>query len=142
MKAFALRRADLDDAPALARILHEGWRRAFIRPNRKVDVAVFLAETEGETVILAERGKRILGFAAVYEPESFLHHLYVDPRFHRHGVGSALLNASRDLAREPLTLKTQTQNVRARAFYARHGFFATEEGDDGNGPWIRLQAPS
>lgn len=141
MTAFAIRRAEMEDAPALARILHEGWRRAFIRPNRKVDVPVFLAETEGETVIVAERGKRILGFAAIYEPESFLHHLYVDPRFHRMGVGSTLLNAARALAREPLTLKTQAQNARARAFYAAHDFFATEEGDDGHGPWIRLQAP-
>ncbi len=141
MKAFAIRPARLEDAPACARILQDGWRRAFIRPNRKVDVAVFLAETEGETVIVAEYGRKVVGFAAIFTPESFLHHLYVAPRLHRHGVGSALLNAARELATEPLSLKTQTQNLRARAFYAAHDFVLTEEGDDGNGPWVRLQAP-
>lgn len=141
MRAFAIRPARLEDAPACAKILQEGWRRALIRPNRKVDVPVFLAETEGETVFVAERGRKVIGFAAIYAPESFLHHLYVDPRCHRQGVGAALLQAARDIATEPLTLKTQQQNLRARAFYAAHGFFMTEEGDDGNGPWIRLQAP-
>lgn len=141
MIGFIIRRARPTDTQALTKVLADGWKRAFTGGGRKVDVALFLAETEGETVFVAERAGRILGFAAVYEPESFLHHLYVWPSVHRRGVGSALLKIARDCAREPLSLKTQAKNERAQAFYAAHGFYETERGDDGGGTWVRLQAP-
>lgn len=137
---ITVRQATFEDAQACTRILREGWKRAFPGRRRKVDLNVFLAETDGETVLVATRRNRVLGFAGIYLPESFLHHLYVEPRAHRKGVGSLLLRAARDLTGGPISLKTQTTNFRARAFYDRHGFVATETGDDGMGPWVRLEA--
>jgi len=137
-----IRPARSNDAQACARLLHDGWRRAFPRLRRNVTLALFHTETEGETVLVAETRRRIVGFASVHVPDSFLHHLYVAPAQHRRGVGSALLTAARALAAAPITLKTQTENTRARAFYARHDFTAVEYGDDGQGPWVRLRAPS
>ncbi len=141
MSTVSIREARLEDAPACAKILRDGWKRAFPRQRRKVDVRIFLNETEGETVLVAERRGRVIGFAAIYVPEHFLHHLYVEPRNHRKGVGSLLLSAVRDRVSGPISLKTQTENVRARNFYAKHGFAITEAGDDGNGPWVRMTAP-
>lgn len=141
MNNVTIREARLEDAPACTKILRDGWKRAFPRQRRKVDVRIFLDETEGETVLVAERRNRVIGFAAIYTAEHFLHHLYVTPRAHRKGVGGLLLAAARERARAPISLKTQTENTRARAFYAKHGFTATEAGDDGNGPWVRLTAP-
>jgi GNAT superfamily N-acetyltransferase len=141
MNGVSVREARLEDAPACAKILREGWKRAFPRQRRRVDVRVFLNETEGETVLVAERRRRVIGFAAIYVPECFVHHLYVEPRSHRKGVGSLLLSAVRDRVNGPVSLKTQTENTRARAFYAKHGFAVTEVGDDGHGPWVRLTAP-
>jgi len=142
MSPITIREARLEDAPACTKILRDGWKRAFPRQRRKVDVRTFLEETEGETVLIAERRGRVIGFAAIYTAENFLHHLYVEPRSHRKGVGGMLLTAVRERALAPISLKTQTENTRARAFYAKHGFTATEAGDDGNGPWVRLQAPN
>ncbi|MGE3142480.1 MAG: GNAT family N-acetyltransferase, partial [Hyphomonadaceae bacterium] len=120
-------------------LLERGWTYAFPGTKRKVSLAVFAAETEGETVLVAERGGKVIGFAALHPPESFLHHLYVHPRAHRKGVGSALLRAVSAIAPGPVSLKTQRGNRRARAFYAKHGFALIEEGIDPSGPWVRLE---
>ncbi|MET0182029.1 MAG: GNAT family N-acetyltransferase [Caulobacterales bacterium] len=139
-KIITVRQATFDDAPACTKILREGWKRAFPNLKRKVDLNVFLAETDGESVLVALRKNRVLGFAGVYLPENFLHHLYVAQRVQRKGVGSLLLRASRDLTGGPISLKTQTTNFRARAFYDHHGFVATQTGDDGMGAWVRLES--
>ncbi len=135
-----IRPARLEDAGACADILARGWRLAFPGAKRPVDVATFLAETDGEAVFVAERRGKVLGFAALYRPENFLHHLYVHPRLLRKGIGSLLLAAAQAEANGPLSLKTQRGNSRARAFYAKHGFALMEEGIDSTGAWVRLEA--
>lgn len=129
-----------DDALACAKVLQKGWKLAFPGSKRKVTLAVFAQETEGETLLVAERCNRVIGFASVYPPENFLHHLYVEPSKHRKGAGSLLLRAAQAMLTGPLQLKTQRANTRARAFYAKHSYRVTEEGIDQNGPWVRLEA--
>jgi hypothetical protein len=52
----------------------------------------FRAETVGEVVLVAmSPAEQVLGFTGLQLSGSFVHHLYVDPRFHRCGVGRALL---------------------------------------------------
>ncbi len=61
--------------------------------------------------------------------------IYVAPDAFRGGVGSAMLEAALALMRDrgfrDATLWVLTENVRARAFYARHGFRS-----DGSVQWI------
>jgi ribosomal protein S18 acetylase RimI-like enzyme len=59
----------------------------------------------------------------------WIDHLYVDPAFHRQGIGSALVKLAQGQQAE-LRLYTFQSNVRARAFYERHGF-GIEELTDG-----------
>src|SRR5687768_3429801 len=59
----------------------------------------------------------------------WIDHLYVDPDAHGHGIGSALLRLAQQEQAE-LRLYTFQSNVRARAFYERHGF-TIEEFTDG-----------
>ena len=139
MKSIIVRPAQPDDAIACAQILTRGWKLAFPGSKRKVTLAMFAAETADETVLVAERGGKVIGFAALYAPENFLHHLYVHPRAHRRGAGTALLRAAQAMASGPISLKTQRANTRARAFYNKHGFALIEEGIDSNGPWVRLE---
>ena len=54
--------------------------------------------------------------------DGFVAHLYVDPPAQRSGVGSALLAYAKRLSPERLSLYTHQRNLRARAFYERHGF--------------------
>jgi ribosomal protein S18 acetylase RimI-like enzyme len=51
----------------------------------------FDAHTEGEKILVAVTGAEILGFASIWEPDSFLHNLFVHPSATRQGVGQALL---------------------------------------------------
>lgn len=142
MKDMTIRFAQPHDGPALAKILERGWKRAFPGTKRKVTLEVFQHETEGETVLVAERKHKVLGFAAIYVEDRFLHHLYVEPSAHRKGIGTALLAAAHALSPPLMSLKTQASNQRARAFYAKHGYEVVENGIDGNGAWVRLRAPN
>lgn len=129
------------DYPACAAIFEAAWIDAFPESPRKIGVAELTMETRDELVIVAACGDQLLGFASVYLPGSFLHHLYVDPARHRQGAGSALLLEAMRRAPAKLSLKCQHSNRRARSFYAARRFVEGETGDSEYGPWIILTAP-
>jgi GNAT superfamily N-acetyltransferase len=70
-----------------------------------------------------------------------VHHLYVDPSRQGRGIGKALLAAARALAGGQASLKCQTRNVDAIAFYRRLGWRDGETGESEFGPWMRLLSP-
>jgi GNAT superfamily N-acetyltransferase len=97
----------------------------------------FLKAAREEEVFVALDGDRILGIAAFYRPQTFLHSLYVTER--GRGVGKLLLDhviAAAGGGR--LSLKCQAANLRAQAFYIREGFRCTEAGEDGGVAWLRF----
>lgn len=98
----------------------------------------FLRAAREEEVYVAVEGGRILGIAAFFRPQNFLHSLYVDAR--GLGVGKALLDHVAQQAGGPLSLKVQAPNRRAQAFYRREGFLCTEHGRDPGSDiaWLRL----
>jgi GNAT superfamily N-acetyltransferase len=129
------------DRAACALIFARAWASAFPHIPRAIDPEAFDAETRDEIILVAERDGRICGFASLYAPENFLHHLYIEPVFHRSGVGAALVMAARAITTGPLSLKCSVGNLNARAFYARLGFTEGERGEDHLGPWVRVSAP-
>lgn len=129
------------DESACADIFARAWAHAFPHHVRAIDEDVFLRETDGELVLVAEQDGRVTGFAAIFEPESFLHHLYVDPALHKRGTGRALLDAARARCAARLSLKVQSTNESARAFYAHLGYGEYARGADEYGVWILLKAP-
>jgi ribosomal protein S18 acetylase RimI-like enzyme len=98
----------------------------------------FLRAAREEEVYVAVEDRRILGLAAFYRPQNFLHSLYVDAR--RRGIGKALLDHVAATADGPMSLKVQAPNLRAQAFYRREGFLCTEQGRDPGSDvaWLRL----
>jgi ribosomal protein S18 acetylase RimI-like enzyme len=58
----------------------------------------------------------------------FIDQLYVHPRYHRCGIGKALLAFARGRSREHLWLYTLQSNVNAQAFYENNGFVAERFG--------------
>ena len=60
---------------------------------------------------------------------ALLEDLIVDPAWRRAGIGSSLLQAAIDLARDTgclrVTLLTDRSNISAQQFYQRHGFEAS-----------------
>jgi ribosomal protein S18 acetylase RimI-like enzyme len=91
-------------------------RRHFITEIVPRDHEIWVAEDEG----------RVVGFAAL--GESTLGHIFVHPDFHGQGIGTALLDKTKELRPAGFTLWTFPTNVQACRFYERHGLHPIEYG--------------
>lgn len=137
--ALEIRRARPEELPACADLYVRVLRETFtwIPPERH-QRADFLRAARDEEVYVAVSTDGILGLAAFYRPQNFLHSLYVDRR--GAGVGKALLAHISGVADGPVSLKVQAPNWRAQHFYAREGFTCIERGQDPGSDiaWLRL----
>lgn len=137
--AFHIGRARHHDLAEAASLYHRvATATLHWMPPNSFTPDVFLEQARHETVWLAWEEGRIVGLAALYEPDSFLHSLYIADNRQSRGVGLALLNTVAAAARGPLSLKVEEQNIRARRFYAREGFFERESGVTDASRWILL----
>ncbi|MFD3607656.1 GNAT family N-acetyltransferase [Streptomyces atroolivaceus] len=93
-----------------------GWIAHVLLPGTRTWVA------EGET-------GGLLGFASLDGDE--LDQLYLRPDSLRRGIGTLLLERTKEASRGELSLRTFQRNSAARAFYERHGFVAVAY-DDGS----------
>ena len=148
MSGFVLRRAALQDMPAVARLNRHV--REICLPylpdlhTPEEDLAFFREHVFSTSEMwLAQAGERLIGFAGARL--DWLDHLYVDPVWHGRGVGQALLAAVRE-DRPELNLWTFQENAQARRFYERQGFrlVATTDGSgneermpDAHYRWVR-----
>jgi GNAT superfamily N-acetyltransferase len=139
--SLLIRSYDPGDAAACARVFDRAWNFGHPYAPRAIDVAIFEAETRGERVIVGCEGEHLLGFVSFHEPGRFVHHLYVDPDAQGRGIGGALLARAVALAGGRASLKCQTRNAGALAFYRRLGWTAGETGESSIGPWVRLLSP-
>jgi ribosomal protein S18 acetylase RimI-like enzyme len=73
-----------------------------------------------------ERDGVPLGFLAIQG--EFIDRLYVDPAYHRQGIGQELLMKARQLLPNHMWLYTHVANKMARAFYEKNGFVAEKFG--------------
>jgi GNAT superfamily N-acetyltransferase len=142
---LTIRKARPEEIPACADLYLRVLRETFtwIPPERH-HRSDFLRAAREEEVYVAVAADEILGLAAFYRPQNFLHSLYVDYR--GKGVGKALLDHVSAVADGPVSLKVQAPNRRAQHFYAREGFTCVERGQDPGSDiaWLRLvrQHPS
>ena len=98
----------------------------------------FDLHTEGERILVAAVGAEVLGFASIWEPDSFLHNLFVHPSFTRKGVGRALLAGCAKHLSAPPTLKCMKANTKALQFYASQGWRALREEVGPDGPYFLM----
>jgi ribosomal protein S18 acetylase RimI-like enzyme len=126
-----IRRASLDDMPALARLhRHTVTTSLPFVPHLHTpeEDAWWFAERLFATneVWLAEAGGAPAGYIA-FRP-GFIEHLFVDPSRQGAGLGPRLMEKAKASFAE-LSLWTFQQNLRARAFYEKHGFAVVMETD-------------
>ena len=128
---MSLRRATLDDMPALARL----YRRTveislpFLpRLHTPEEDAWWFSERlyPANQVWLADGLEGPEGYIAFRS--DFIEHLFIRPESQGVRLGVALLDKAKAETVE-LSLWTFQQNLRARRFYERHGFVAVKETD-------------
>lgn len=129
-----IRRAQLDDAGAVAEVFNESFetltflppvrtrdeRRGYVRDVLLVQQEVWVAEVDG----------RVVGFAALTSDQ--LGQFYVHPDAQGRGVGSALLAKAKERRPDGFTFWVFQENERARRFYEARGCRVVEL-TDGSG---------
>ena len=130
---------DLDAVRAIyaAALAGAAWLPPAARVARDFD-----AVSAGEAVtVVCDAAARIVGFVSVFEPDAFIHHLYVAEGEQRRGAASALLRALDGRLPRPWRLKCVTANVDAMAFYRARGWCEESRGDSPDGPYALLVRP-
>jgi GNAT superfamily N-acetyltransferase len=96
----------------------------------------FASHSKGETIFVCEDSEaNIAGFMAIWEPEAFIHMLYIRAAFQASGAGTALIKALPGWPRRRYRLKCLVKNVRARCFYQQIGFVVTGQGTSVEGDY-------
>lgn len=108
------------------------------RPQRDISVADFDSAVQGERILVAEADGRIAGFLSVFEPDAFIHSLYVDACCRHAGIGRALLAEAESEFGLPLTLKCEAGNRAALRFYTAAGWKNEQEGMSEEGPYYLM----
>lgn len=140
MSPLLIRRFREADRATLREVFLAARRVAFhwIDPAT-FQLADFDDSTLGERIWVAELEGHAVAFASVWEPDNFLHSLFVHPEHHGRGIGSALLAACLPEMGRPARLKCKKQNTPALAFYERRGWVIESEGVGEEGPFYLLR---
>jgi putative acetyltransferase len=97
-------------------VAHPFLSQEFLEQERHNIPSVYLPNAE---TWVWEAGGRVVGFLSLLGNE--VGAVFVDPEFHRAGIGRALMERARDLRGE-LEVEVFEKNPLGRAFYAKLGF--------------------
>ena len=130
MNIDVMQKGDLD---ALVALFNETRAVTTGLPSTALTPQEFLIQIEGEATFLAKIDEKIVAFISIWVPDNFIHHLFVKPKHHGAGLGSALIRYVEDRFGRPLHLKCGQSNIKAIAFYESQGWVAgsVEIGPDG-----------
>lgn len=130
--ALTIRKArNADEIAAAAALYERSGTAAFTwRPRGYFQAEDFKYFAEDEDVWLALAGEALLGILSLFAADNFIHCLYVDPDAQRLGVGRSLVAHLRKETGRPLTLKLDTPNAAAIAFYEATGWNRMTGPDD------------
>ena len=79
------------------------------------------------------------GFISAWEPDAFIHHLYVRSAVRGRGVGGMLLDSLSGHVARPWRLKCLRSNTRALAFYLKRHWKEVSSGEGDEGPYALLE---
>ncbi|MBA4850652.1 GNAT family N-acetyltransferase [Emticicia sp. BO119] len=126
-----------NDLPAL-RELYLTVRQATFTwlDTSQYQLYAFDTDTAGELTLVARVDEVVIGFISAYQPDNFIHHLYVNNEFQGQGIGTMLLNTMLENLQAPVRLKCLKKNKAGMAFYERNGFVRKETGVSLEGVFI------
>jgi ribosomal protein S18 acetylase RimI-like enzyme len=130
-----------EDRDALKHVYLETRRQLFswLSPGSLQD-SDFDRDTKEEKIWVYENEGKVIGFISVWEPDNFIHHLFVLPEFSRNGYGSKLLDACLADIGYSVTLKCVSQNFSALNFYKSKGWTTISKGVSSDGEYHLMQA--
>lgn len=136
---ITIRESQLTDSEELQALYQRFIRSSDWLPAGAKQDENFAKTTEGEHVYVAvaETG-HLIGAVTVWEPESFIHCLFVDSGYHGQGVGTELLDSLAQWLPFPWKLKCLAANRRALDFYRRRGWQKLETGVGEQGTYFLL----
>ena len=130
-----------DDLNALRTVYLETRRQAFSwLDGDSLKLDDFDKDTHGERIWVYELSKEIIGFVSIWEPEDFIHHLFILPEFLRQGYGSQLLATAMGSMSHPAKLKCVSQNIAALNFYHSKGWRTISKGISSDGEYHLMQS--
>lgn len=136
-RQWTIRPASDADQPALSEIYLTARRATFtwVDPNR-FQIEDFAIQSKGERIFVCDSDDgTIAGFMAIWEPDAFIHMLYIRAAFQGTGAGTALIKALPGWPRRRYRLKCLVKNRRARQFYEQIGFVVTGQGTSAEGEY-------
>jgi GNAT superfamily N-acetyltransferase len=138
-EALSLRPLQAEEIETVAQV----WWRSSVSVANGADHPTWqaLAERlahEPWVVTVAERGGEPLALLAVVPDQRWLRQLFVEPRAHGSGVGTALLEEAKRQMPDGFFLHTDADNTRARRFYEAQGLRLA--GEAPHPQWGQLQA--
>lgn len=137
-----IRPATPDDEPALSRIYNEVRRAQFPWVDAAgISEGDFKRDSEDEEVFVEELDGVVLGFIAIWVPDSFVHHLFVALEHQGRGTGGRLLEFAQRRYAWPLHLKCVEANERALAFYKKRGGVVLDRGTSHEGEYLLMEMP-
>jgi len=135
---FQVRPFEERDRLALETIYRECRSEATWLPS--AHESSFARDTDGEALLVAVGSKdEPEGFVSVWEPEAFIHHLYVRNESRRKGIATQLLDSLATRLPKPWKLKCVRANDVALAFYLAHGWLEVSSGIGEDGPYAVLE---
>ena len=130
-------RAALQEIYFESRVIAFNWLDS--SPFKKDD---FDRDTDCECIWVATVKDKPVGFISAWEPENFIHNLFVQPSNIGRGIGTALLDVCLKKIGRPAKLKCLENNVSAKNFYLSRGWkiISNGEGPDGNYQLMKFDA--
>ncbi len=96
--------------------------------------------TSGELIYVASMDGEIVGFISIWEPDAFVHNLFVKNSARKCGAGYELLDYTRkQFPHQALTLKCVCDNQQAYRFYLKQGWRVVEEVRDEAVPYYFME---
>lgn len=135
-----IRRFAEPDRDALRSIYLETRRDAFGWVDASsMKAEDFDSDTRGEVIWVAASDDRVQGFVSVWEPDNFIHNLFVHPIAVGRGLGTGLLQQALDHLGRPAALKCSVHNHLALRFYASRGWQRAGTGTGPHGEYWLMQ---